>query len=423
MKAAGPTLCGAVLRQHLWRNSMLTEKIKELSNTYAAEMIRFRRELHRHPELSMAEYRTAQQIAEKLQTLDGMKVITKAAGGTGVIGILNGTKGRSKTVLLRADIDALPIEEKTGLPFSSENPGVMHACGHDGHAAWLLGSAMILSKLRDQFSGCVKFVFEPGEENGTGAAKMIEEDKVLEHPAVDAVFAAHAWPEAAAGEMLVAERCAFGYPGRFEIRVIGRGGHGSWPHECIDPIAVANQIYSGLQQIVSRRLPETAARVISVCTIHSGPQDKRNIIPDCCTMTGTIRADQIHVMEQMAEDIRQISQGIAAANEARAEVTVEYGKAVINTPDAVAFCIRSAARILGKEHVKLDTAPHLGGEDFSEYIHRVPGAYVFAGIATEKPEENFGLHSSCFRLEETVIPQMAAIFAQFAVDFLWKGGF
>lgn len=138
----------------------------------------------------------------------------------------------------------------------------MHACGHDGHAAWLLGSAMILSKLRSQFSGHVKFVFQPGEENGIGGRKMVEEDRILENSAVDAVFAAHAWPEAAAGEMCVAERCAFGYPGRFEIQVTGQGGHGSWPHEFIDPIAITNQIYSGLQQIVSRRLPETAARVL-----------------------------------------------------------------------------------------------------------------------------------------------------------------
>ena len=245
-------------------NQILTEQIKEEAEQCREELIQFRRELHQHPELSMEEYKTSHKIAEKLRCLKGMEVITGAAGGTGVIGILKGTKGPGKTVLLRADIDALPIEEKTGLPYASETAGVMHACGHDGHAAWLLGSAMILSKLRSHFPGNVEFVFQPGEENGLGGKKMVEEDHILENPAVDAVFAAHAWPGAAAGELHVAKRCAFGYPGSFEIQVTGRGGHGSWPHECVDPIAVANQIYSGLQQIVSRRLPETAPRVLSV---------------------------------------------------------------------------------------------------------------------------------------------------------------
>lgn len=402
---------------------MLTEQIKKKAEQYREEIIQFRRELHRYPELSMEEHETARKIAEKLRGLEGMEVITGAAGGTGVIGILSGTKGPGKTVLLRADIDALPIEEKTKLPFSSEIPGIMHACGHDGHAAWLLGSAMILSGLRSHFSGNVKFVFQPGEENGIGGKKMVEEDHILENPAVDAAFAAHAWPEAAAGELHVAERCPFGYPGSFEIQVKGRGGHGSWPHECTDPIAIANQIYSGLQQIISRRLPETAARVLSVCTIHSGPQDKRNIIPDCCTMTGTLRADKLEVMEQMEEDIKRIASGIAAANGAQADVTTSHGHAVINSPDAVRFCLQSAAGILGREHVKLDTNPHLGGEDFSEYVSRVPGAYVYAGIATEKNHGNFGLHSSSFMLEESMIPRMAAVFAQFAADFLEKGGF
>lgn len=406
---------------------MLTEEIKRKAEQYAADMITFRRGLHEYPELSMEEYKTADRIARTLETMDGMEVITGAAGGTGVIGILRGKKdgGRSggKTVLLRADIDALPIEETTGLSFASKNPGVMHACGHDGHTTWLLGSAKILSELRNEFCGCVKFVFEPGEENGAGGKKMVEEDHVLENPDVDAVFAAHAWPEIDAGQVHVAERCAFGYAGRFEIQVIGKGGHGSWPHECVDPIAVANQIYSGLQQIVSRRLPETAARVLSVCTIHSGPQNKRNIIPDCCTMTGTLRTDREEIMQEMIKEIRQVSEGIAAANGAKALVDTGYGNAVINTPEAVDFCIESAAKIIGKENVKIDRNPHLGGEDFCEYINRVPGAYVFAGIATGETKGKFGLHSSNFVLEESMIPKMAAVFAQFAVDFLEKEGF
>lgn len=402
---------------------MLTKEIKELSKCFAVRMIEFRRDLHRHPELSMRERRTASRVVEELKQLDGIEVTEGAAGGTGVIGILRGARACRGTVLLRADIDALPVTEETGLPFASENPGVMHACGHDGHAAWLLGSAMILSALRDSFGGCVKFVFQPGEECGGGGLRMITEGRVLEEPRVDAVFAAHAWPELPEGKIAVAERIAFGYSGKFSIKVIGRGGHGSWPHLCIDPIAVANQIYCALQQIVSRRLPATASRAISVCTICSGDSKASNIIPAWCEMTGTIRGDSTEVMEQMAHDIKNLSEGIASVNGAIAKVTVRRGRAVVNTPEAVAFCVEAAGKTAGRENVIIDREPHLGGEDFSEYTARVPGAYLFAGIGTAKRSENTGLHSSRFVLEESVVPRMAEVFAQIAVDFFEKGGF
>ena len=403
---------------------MLTDKIKEKSLEHSDYIINFRRDLHMHPELSMEEHRTAKRIAEELSKMDGMEVLDNLAGGTGVMGLLRGNKGTGKTVLIRADIDALPIQETTDLPFTSQNEGVMHACGHDAHAAWLLGSAKILSELRDEFGGCIKFAFQPGEEGFGGARKMVTESKVLENPPVDAVFASHVWPEIKAGEMHVAERCAFGYTGRFTIKVIGKGGHGSWPHGAIDPIAVAHQIYTGLQQIVSRRLLETAARVLSVCMIHSGPQDKRNIIPDTCTMTGTLRSDKLEVMENMTSLIHQISKGIAEANDAVAEVSTEINDAVINNREAVIFCIDSAAKILGEDNVKLDTEPHLGGEDFNEFINRVPGAYVFTGIAAGNPEDTYDLHNSHFTIaDESIIPKMSAVFSQFAVDFLEKGTF
>lgn len=402
---------------------MLTEEIKTLARRYTGQITEFRRELHRYPELSMKEYRTASRIAEELKKLEGIEVTEGAADGTGVIGILRGAKNGGSAVLLRADIDALPITEATGLPFASENDGIMHACGHDGHAAWLIGCAMILSALRGEFGGCVKFVFQPGEECGSGGHKMVVKDRVLESPNVDAVFAAHAWPNLPVGKIAIAERCAFGYPGRFSIKVVGRGGHGSWPHLCVDPIAVAHQIYGALQQIVSRRLPETAARALSVCAIRSGDSEASNIIPDWCEMTGTIRSDRIEVMEQLVRDIKNLSNGIAEINGAKAEVAAQYSGAVINSPEAISFCAGSAAKIVGSENIIIDKEPHLGGEDFSEYITRVPGAYLFAGIETESTRGKFGLHSNNFVLEESCVPEMAAVFAQIAVDFLERGGF
>ena len=401
---------------------MLTEKIKALAAQITDELIAFRRDLHMHPELSNEEHYTASRIAEEMDKIEGMEVFRGLASGTGVMGMLHGKKGPGKVVLLRADIDALPIQEETGLPFSSCNPGVMHACGHDAHATWLLGSAKILAALQEEICGTVKCVFQPGEEGGGGGPRMVQGSKVLENPAVDAVFAAHAWPEIDAGEMHVAH-CAFGHAGGFTIKVTGKGGHGSWPHECIDPIAVSHQIYGGLQQIVSRRLHETAARVLSVCTIQSGPQFKSNIIPDECTMTGTLRSDRREVIAEMARLVEQISKQIAEANDATAEVTTRYGEAVINTPEAIPFALNAGAKILGADKVKEDLMPHLGGEDFTEYITRVPGAYVFAGIATPETKGKFGLHSNKFVLEESVIPNMAAVFAQMAVDFMEKGSF
>lgn len=403
---------------------MLTEEIKAKAAEFTPALIEFRRDLHMHPELSNEEVRTAEKIAEQLSKIEGMEV-TRGAAGTGVVALLKGTgtQGADKTVLLRADIDALPIEETTGLEFASQTPNVMHACGHDGHASWLLGSAMILASLRDQFKGTVKFVFQPAEEGGGGGNRMVNEFKVLENPAPDAVFACHAWPDEEEGNVAVAMRPAFGYAGGFSIKVIGKGGHGSWPHQCVDPIAVANQIYGGLQQIVSRQMDETVARVISVCTIHSGPQDKSNIIPDCCTMTGTIRCDDLDQMEYLIKRIHAVSEGIAAANDAQAEVSCRHGKAVINTPEAIPFVLESAAKIVGKEHAILDTRAHLGGEDFSEYTSRVPGVYMFAGIANDENRGKWGLHSSDFVLQESVIPRMAAVFAQVTLDYMEKGSF
>ncbi|MCH4110136.1 MAG: amidohydrolase, partial [Eubacterium sp.] len=189
----------------------LLNEIRRSGEEIEPELIEIRRLLHRHPEASMKEYQTSAIIAEQLETIDGVQVYKGLAGGTGVMGILHGQdEGNGKCLLLRADIDALPVEEKNGLPFASENPGFMHACGHDAHAAWVLGAAEILSRLRDQFSGTVKFVFQPGEEAGKGAREMVEQDHILENPKVDMAFAAHAWPSIDAGKIGIARRYAFG---------------------------------------------------------------------------------------------------------------------------------------------------------------------------------------------------------------------
>lgn len=252
---------------------------------------------------------------------------------------------------------------------------------------------------------------------------MVKEDHILENPTVDVASTAHAWPGAAARKLHMARRCIFGYLGSFEIQVIGRGGHGSWPHEYVDFIAVVDQIHSGLQQVVSRCFPETALRVLSVYIIYSGLQGKRNIISDCCTTMDILRADELEVVERMEDGTKRIAQGIAAVNGAFAGMMTGHGRAIINSLDTVLLCFQSVVGILDKEHVKLDTKPCLGGEDPGKYIPRVPGTYAYASVATGKDNGTLELHSSNFMLEESMIPKMVAVFTRFVVDFLEKGRF
>lgn len=399
---------------------MFTEEIKKLAEEYTEEMIAFRRERHRRPEVGFEEVETAAAIARELHKLDGMEVYEGLGNGTGVMGILRGEAGEGKTILLRADIDALPTQEESGVPFASEIPGKMHACGHDCHTAWLLGSAMILSKLKDKFAGCVKFVFEPAEEKGGVAHLFIEQDHIMENPKVDAAFACHAWPDIPLGEMQIAEEIPFGYPGGFTITVTGKSGHGSWPSQAIDPIAISYQIYGALQQIISRRLLETSARTLSVCHVESGPSVVGNIIPEYCEMKGTIRANKKELMDEMIQLIKKVSAGIAEANDAKCKVECWCGDAVVNSPEAIPFFLEAAGKIVGNEKARIDRAPHLGGENFHRYLKQCPGGYVFAGI---KPEEGtvYSLHSNKFLVDESVIPQVGAVFAQMAVDFFEKG--
>jgi amidohydrolase len=339
------------------------------------------------------------------------------AEGTGVVGILKGEKGDGKCIMIRADIDALPITEQLDIDFKSENPGCMHACGHDAHATWVIGAAMILSRLRTEFGGTIKFVFQPGEERGGGAAALIEKDKILENPPVDAVFAAHAWPTVRAGQIGIAAKYAFGCPGKFSFQIIGKGGHGSWPYECINPITIASQICLALQGVVSEKINSTEPRVISIGSFHGG--EAGNIIPDVCTVQGTFRATEMAIMEQIKSEIENTVTAITAMHHAKCELDVRiHGKAVKNAPELVQLCKRSGEEILGDGNCYIINEKHLGGENFSAFSSRVPGCYMFAGIATDRTEGKFGLHSPIFEVAEDVISPTSAVFADIAINYL-----
>ena len=220
------------------QQSSVTEKIRKTAEKIAPELVNIRHELHQFPELGVDLPKTHEIISRELKKIPELEITEHAAEGSGIIAVLHGEKGEGKTVLLRSDIDALPIEEPGELSYKSQNPGCMHACGHDGHATWLIGAAKILSEIKDELTGQVKFVFQPGEEVGKGAPVMIEKDKILEN--VDMAFAAHGWPSVESGKIGIVRRYAFGCVGNFDVKIYGKKGHASWPEQTCDPIAAAN---------------------------------------------------------------------------------------------------------------------------------------------------------------------------------------
>ena len=227
-----------------------------------------------------------------------------------MIAELQGKKEQGKNVLLRADIDALPLEEKVESDYKSRYDGCMHACGHDGHATWLIGAAKILAQLTDEFGGCIRFAFQPGEEVGLGADTMIEEDKVLEDPKMDMAFAAHGWPSVESGKIGIVRRYAFGCVGDFKVRIIGKKGHASWPEQTVDPIAAANEIYQHIPAILTRTVSGTEPKIMSVTYMQAGDVNVRNIIPQDCVFGGTMRAVKREVLEKMKAELEKEIKGI-----------------------------------------------------------------------------------------------------------------
>lgn len=398
----------------------ITKELMEYGMDLEPELIKIRRELHMHPELSRQEVWTSQFIAEQMQQIPYVEVKTALARGTGVMGILRGTKNAEKErcIMVRADIDALPVLEDNDLTFCSVNKGVMHACGHDAHATWIIGCAKILSHFRDRFSGCVKFVFQPGEEQGFGAREMICEDHILENPKVDYAFAAHGWPSIDAGKIGIAKRYAFGCPGGFRVRIKGQGGHGSWPYKAINPIMIAVEICSALPKILADRINSMEPRVISIGSIQGGIPGVGNIIPDSCDFAGTIRATKMDVMEQLSREIEHIISGYCQMYGAEYEYSCHYGESVKNDPQVIEGVMESARDILGEESVYYLEEDNLGGENFAEFSSRVPSTYMFVGIRNESLAKEFDLHSPEYMLDESVLAKASVVFANTVLRFL-----
>ena len=377
------------------------------------EMQGWRRDFHQHPELRFEEQRTAGQVAKLLRSW-GLEVHTGIAT-TGVVGVLRAGSGK-RSIGLRADMDALPMPEETGLPYASVTPGRMHACGHDGHTSMLLGAAKYLAETKN-FDGTVHFIFQPGEEGGAGARLMMEEGLFTRFPC-DAVYGLHNDPTLPLGEADIRDDVMMAASDRFFVTIKGAGGHASRPHACLDPIVVGAQIVTALQTIVARRVDPLESAVISVTQFHSGTAE--NVIPDEAKLVGTVRTLIPAVQDLVEASMRRVVETTAAAHDAVAEFTYRRGyPPTTNHAEQARRAARAAETVLGGR-VHRDLPPVMGAEDFSFMLLDRPGAYIKLGQAqgTKGAHE---VHTVKYDFNDDLLPVGASFFATLVEQELPRG--
>ncbi|MBU1356622.1 MAG: amidohydrolase [Candidatus Edwardsbacteria bacterium] len=376
-------------------------------------VIGWRRHFHKNPELSFKEFQTSRVLAAELKKL-GMRVKLKV-GGTGVVGLLQGCR-KGKTVALRADMDALPVNEDNRTSYVSNNPGIMHACGHDGHMAMLLGAAKMLSSQRDVIKGQVKFLFQPGEETPPGGALGMIKDGAMEAPRVNAVFALHLDSSLPTGKVGLCKGPMMAASDNFEITIAGKGGHAARPHDCLDPVTTAAQIIMGLQTIASRKVDPVHPAVVTVGQVQAG--SKHNIVPQQALLTGTARTIDFYSTKMMPIWIRQLAEGIARANGLKASLRYERGYPVLfNDPGMVDFCEKVIASLHGKKTAVRITEPMMGGEDMAYFLQKAPGAFLRLGSRKDRATAH-PWHHPKFAIDEKALPLGAEILTAIALNYL-----
>lgn len=364
------------------------------------------------PEIAFEEVKTSALVAETLRRL-GIETRTGIAK-TGVLGILHG-RGPGRTVLLRADMDALPVDEMADVPYRSKISGKMHACGHDAHTAGLLGAAMILSELRDTFDGCIKFMFQPAEEEDGGAQPMIEEG-ILEYPKVDAAFGCHLWGLMKEGTVAVSGGPIMASPDVFDLEIRGKGGHGAQPHLTIDPIAVSASIITAFHNLSGRRVNPLVPAVVSVCSINGG--DVHNVIPEKVVMKGTIRTLDEETRQRIPVELERLANGIAESMGASANFI--YGRrfpVLVNDYDMARIAREAFSKHAEAGTVSDNQIQTLGGEDFAYLGQHVPSAYAFIGIAKDENDPVLH-HNPYFMFDDSNMKLLSKGMAQIALDFL-----
>lgn len=388
--------------------------VKKLIEDTYPEVVAWRRDFHMYPEISGAEQRTAGKIAEILKKLP--LEVQENVGGYGVIGLLRGSKP-GKTIALRADIDALPIKEQNDHGFASKYEGKMHACGHDGHTAILLGTAVILSSLKDEIAGNIKFIFQPSEEQAPigGALPMIEAG-ALENPQVDAIFGLHIWPNLEKGKVGVKNGALMASSDPITIEVFGRNGHASAPHEGVDALVAGCQIVSMLQTIISRSINPQEAAVITIGKMQSGT--KYNVISDYAKLEGTVRTLNPEVRKKVEQRIREVVSGVCQAAGVRGEVNYAYGYPALLNDSKMSDLLREVVlEVLPKEALTEVEKPAMGGEDFANYLQKVPGAFFWLG---SEEQASYPIHHPKFDFDENIMKTGMEIMVNSAIRYLGK---
>ena len=396
----------------------IRDRVRKLSEEFSPTVVQWRRDFHAHPELSNREERTARVVAQHLSEM-GIDEIKTGVAHHGVVALIHGGKP-GPTVALRADMDALPIEEKTGLEYASQNEGVMHACGHDVHTAVLLGTAQVLMKIRDQLPGTVKLIFQPAEE-GTplgedGGARMMVEEGVLENPQVSAIFALHVSPELDAGKIAYRQGVFLAAVDRFHVTVTGKQSHGAMPWQGVDPIVAAAHAITAIQTIASRKIDARDPIVVSVGIIRAG--QAWNIIPAEVVLEGTIRTHDPEVRRQATREFHRIVQQTAAAHGATAKIEFsDYGPALWNDPELGARMTPTIERAVGEGNL-MEGEPVMGGEDFAHYAKKVPGFFMFLGVHDPSSQAVHSLHTPYVVADESALPLGVQAMTMLAVDYL-----
>lgn len=396
----------------------LSARIKELGQSFEPGIIELRRSFHAHPELSGQELRTQEALCVELEKLG---VPFTRAAKTGVIATIRGeapgsydSKGRPcRRVALRADIDALPVTEKTGLDFASQKKGVMHACGHDCHMAMMLGAVRILQQLREHLAGEVRVILQPAEENSSGARWMIAEGAL---DAVDAIYGAHIWSEVDAGTFSCEPGQRMANTDWFRIDIEGVSAHGSMPHKGVDAVVVGAEMVTALQVLVSRDTSPFEPAVVTVGEFHGG--EARNVMAGSAVLTGTVRTWGPRMRAEMGERLERIVDKIATAFGATAEFTYEAGNGGLSNDPACAAAAHDAVCKLFGEGAVATYEGTLAGEDFSEYLNHVPGVFVFVGTRNPAVGAVHPQHSCFYQIDESVLAKGSMVAAQWACDML-----
>jgi amidohydrolase len=391
----------------------LLEKIKALSVTYSSEVIAWRRHLHAHPELSYQEYNTAVYVQEQLKTF-GLTASTVAT--TGLVVDIEGKNPSKKMVALRADMDALPIVEANDVPYKSQTPGVMHACGHDVHTASLLGTVKILQELKNEFEGTIRFLFQPGEEKNPGGASYMIRDGVLQNPTPNSIIGQHVFPLLPVGKIGFREGMYMASCDEIYLKVIGKGGHGAAPELAIDPIVIASNIIVSLQQIISRNASPKQPTVLTFGKIEGG--SATNVIPNEVNIAGTFRAmDEVWRAEALKR-IKKMAESLAEGMGGKCEVTISPGYPFLkNNPEVTRRIKQAAAKYVGNENV-VDIDITLGAEDFAYYSQVVPASFYRLGTRNEAKGITSYVHTPTFDIDEEALKISSGLMAWMAVNEL-----